>query len=137
MGDIRKLMQVDILWKGNHITCMKKFWTFNCGLCMKERPFILNAMRKDDFMNKNLLINNSNELYGACRHRTRFHRFMKNITPTPSTDEGHSSPEKSDAEITGKIPKRSRRLPLGTICANVAICAKSLAKNPIILTEDV
>ena len=92
--DIRNIVEVDILWKGNTISHMKKFGTNQCGLCMRERLAILSTMRNDELNNKNLLINASSELYGACRHRTRFHRFMKNITPTPSTDEGHSSPKK-------------------------------------------
>jgi hypothetical protein len=41
------------------------------------------------------IINNCNEIYGACRHKTRFHRFLKehaNVKNT-STDEGNK-PEK-------------------------------------------
>ena len=41
------------------------------------------------------IINNCNEIYGACRHKTRFHRFLKEHTnvKNTSTDEGNK-PEK-------------------------------------------
>jgi hypothetical protein len=36
------------------------------------------------------LINHCNEIYGACQHKTRFHRFLKEHTnvKNTSTDEG-------------------------------------------------
>ena len=83
IGDIRKIVEVDVLWKGNPINHMKKFGTVNCGLCMRERLAILEAMKRDEINNTNLLINSSGELYGTCRHRTRFHRFLKNVTTPP------------------------------------------------------
>ena len=76
-------MEVDVLWKGNPINHMKKFGTVNCGLCMRERLAILDAMKKDEINNTNLLINSSEELYGTYRHRTHFHRFLKNVIPPP------------------------------------------------------
>ena len=42
------------------------------------------------------MINSASELYGACRHRPSFHRYS--ITQHTSTDEGHTSPEKSVSE---------------------------------------
>jgi hypothetical protein len=41
------------------------------------------------------IINNCNEIYGACRHKMRFHRFLKEHTnmKNSSTDEGNK-PEK-------------------------------------------
>ena len=132
VGDIRKIVEVDILWKGNPINHMKKFGTVNCGLCMKERLAILSAMRDDRLNNTKLLINASGELYGACRHRTRFHRFLKNVIP-PSADEGQSSPEKSEDEDTESLPNRQ---PLRALCANT-MCAKKLAKKFVLLSEDV
>ena len=133
IGDIRKIVEVDVLWKGNPINHMKKFGTVNCGLCMKERLAILEAMKRDEINKTNLLINSSGELYGACRHRTRFHRFLKNVTTPPSADEG-LSPEKSDVEDIDTLP--NRYIPLSTVCADT-VCAKDLAKNFISLTEDV
>ena len=72
--DVRKHMSVDILWKGNPITCMKTYGTNHCVLCMEERCAILKQWNED----KSKLINNRSELYGGCRHRTRFHRLKKN-----------------------------------------------------------
>jgi hypothetical protein len=80
--DVRKHMSVDILWKGNPITTMKTYGTNHCALCMKERMAILEQWKKD----KSKLINSKSEIYGACRHRTRFHRLIRNIPP--STDDG-------------------------------------------------
>ena len=44
-------------------------------------------------------------VYGACRHKTRFHRFIKPSTPTLSHpqeyDEGRSSPERSVTHEAG------------------------------------
>ena len=134
IGDIRAIVDVDILWKGNPINHMKKFGSINCGLCMRERLAILAAMREDRLNNTNLLINASGELYGTCRHRTRFHRFLRNVTTPPSADEGQSSPEKSEDEGTKSSP--NRRKPLGTICANT-MCANNLAEKFVLLSEDV
>ena len=66
-------MSVDILWEGNPITCMKTYGTNHCVLCMEERCAILEQWKVD----KNKLINNRSELYGGCRHRTKFHRLRK------------------------------------------------------------
>jgi hypothetical protein len=37
------------------------------------------------------IINNCNEIYGACQHKMRFHRFLKEHTnvKNTSTDEGN------------------------------------------------
>ena len=61
---------------------------------MKERLLILNAL--GDKMDKKRLINSNNELYGACRHKPKFHRYT---TYNSSADEGQTSPER-DAETT-------------------------------------
>jgi len=43
------------------------------------------AILKQSRSNQQLLINSNNEIYGACRHRPCFHRYVKQTTP--STDE--------------------------------------------------
>ena len=40
-SNVRKHMSVEILWKGNPITCMKTYGTNRCVLCMEERVAIL------------------------------------------------------------------------------------------------
>ena len=47
----------------------------------------------------NLLINSSNEIYGACRHKLKFHRFFK--LNNLSADKG-VNPEKSLYEENAK-----------------------------------
>jgi hypothetical protein len=71
-----------VLWQGNPINVVKTFGTPNCALCNKERLEILKQSRKDP----NSLINSCNEIYGACRHNSKFHRY---ISRTPSTDESN------------------------------------------------
>ena len=76
------------------ISSMKTFGRVNCNLCMMERLEILKAERIDRLKGEGKLINSSNELYGSCRHRTKFHRYhiFKNLI---STDEGALSLERS------------------------------------------
>ena len=60
---------------------VKKIAAKNCPLCAKARTAILKQSRS----NPHLLINSNNEIHNVCRHRTRFHRYAKQATP--STDE--------------------------------------------------
>lgn len=76
-------VKVEILWKGNPLSCVKTFGTKGCKLCNKERMAILNLTRKTPKM----AINKCNEVYGACRHRPRFHRFDQSQNNATSTDE--------------------------------------------------
>jgi hypothetical protein len=76
-------VKVDILWQGDPISCMKLFGTRSCKLCAKEKILILNLTRKQPQM----AINKCTEVYGACRHRPRFHRFDQSQTNATSTDE--------------------------------------------------
>ena len=41
-------LSVDILWKGNPITCMETYETNHCVLCMEERCAILKQWKKDN-----------------------------------------------------------------------------------------
>ena len=45
--DVRKIVRILTLWRGNPISCMKLFGKMTCSLCMKERLYILRAMRKE------------------------------------------------------------------------------------------
>ena len=56
---------------------------------MKERLAILDALGDNE--GKKRLINSNNEVYGACRHKPKFHRFTHY---TSSTDDGQKSPER-------------------------------------------
>ena len=92
---IRGMVKMDVLWQGDPISCMKSFGTHSCTLCMQERIEILKQDRKDP----NSLINSNTEIYGACRHKTRFHRYlMDNSNHTYSTDDGQI-PEKVEVDL--------------------------------------
>ena len=69
--DLRKHMTFKVVKQLSPIGAMKTFTKPNCNLCMEERLMILKKLR-----NKRVTIMNENlEIYGACRHKTCFHRF--------------------------------------------------------------
>ena len=71
---------------------MKSFGKWSCLLCMMERVKILESCKLDEEQERKKTINSRSEIYGGCRHRTRFHRYTRNIY-MPSTDEG-GNPER-------------------------------------------
>ena len=74
----------EILWQGNAITISKTYGTIKCRLCAREKDFILKH-RFDK--TQPLMMNSRLEIRGACRHKPRFHRFIKH-----GTDEGLKTP---------------------------------------------
>ena len=74
--------KTEVLWKGKPLSVVKTFGTKLCKLCAKERLAILKLCRKTK-----KAINVCNEIYGACRHKPRFHRFDNQLTSPVSTDE--------------------------------------------------
>ena len=70
-ADLREIMNVEILSLLNPFSCVKQFQQPSCRLCMVERITIITEMRK----NRKAMINANSEIFGACRHRTRFHRY--------------------------------------------------------------
>ena len=69
--DLRKYMTFKVVKQLNTIGAMKIFTKPNCNPCMEERLTILTKLR-----DKHVTIMNKNsEIYGACRHKTCFHRF--------------------------------------------------------------
>ena len=70
---VRQNTTIEILWKGNPISCLKNVITTRCGLCMKERRAILTAWRGD----KPNLLNAKNEIFGACLCKSRFCQFKE------------------------------------------------------------
>jgi hypothetical protein len=89
--ELRKMMKVKIFWQGNAISCMKSFGKLNCSLCMWERIEILCTIHQEEC----IIINHCNEIYGACRHKTRFYRFQKEHTNVKNTNTGEGNkPEK-------------------------------------------
>ena len=76
-------LDISIMWKGNALSTMKTFGTRNCVLCAKERVAIVKHWWKD----KKTLINSNTEIFGGCRHKTKFHRY--NDRNQASTDESN------------------------------------------------
>ena len=75
-GQIREVCNLKILYTFNPFSFTRGARTFECRLCMGEKMEILDARKK----NAKCLINKNSDIYGPCRHRTKFHRF-------PCTDE--------------------------------------------------
>ena len=83
--EVRALCATKILWKANPIPCVKPFKKMSCALCMRERAEIIKRALKND----KKTINSNSELYGACKHNPKFHRFTtKTVTQGRSTDDG-------------------------------------------------
>ena len=75
---------------------MKNVRTHECRLCLAEKSAIVEARLKG----KNL-INDNSEIYGPCRHISKFHRF-------PSTEERGKAREKD--KIHKNVTVRNKRL---------------------------
>ena len=84
---------------------MKSFGQLNCNLCMKERTTILKVAKEEKLLGRSILINSKSEIYGACRHKTKFHRY--HVNEVTSADEGNN-PER----VKGNAKKS--QLSLGT-----------------------
>ena len=70
--DLRKYMMFKVIKQLNPIVAMKTFTKPNFNLCIQERLTILNKLR-----DKHVTVMNKNsEIYGACRHKTTFHKFF-------------------------------------------------------------
>jgi GIY-YIG catalytic domain len=89
----RNNINCKILWQGNPINVVKTFGTPNCALCNRERLEILKHLRKAP----ESLINSHNEIYGACRHNPKFHRYKSR---SPSTDESNKDERVTLTDIT-------------------------------------
>ena len=64
-------MTFKVIKQLNPIRAMKKFTKPNCNLCMQERLTILKKLRDKRIT----VMKNNSEIYGACWHKTTFHRF--------------------------------------------------------------
>ena len=84
---------------------MKTFGKLNCTLCMNERMELIKAKNLEKMMKNKKMINSCTEIYGACRHKPKFHRYA--ISKTSSTDEGLTSPERSAKESLFDSPFHS------------------------------
>ena len=78
-AELREIMDFSIVAEVNPIGAVKTFGKMCCSLCMEERLTIVKASKKKGVE----LVNRCSEIYGACRHRTRFHRFIPACTDDP------------------------------------------------------
>jgi hypothetical protein len=124
-SDLRKIMKYEILWQANPISAMKTFGKLNCALCMRERVEILRAHQQNELA----LINYNLEIFGACRHKTKFHRFLKEAgsVKSTSTDDGGSQkrvPGGKGNEASVSQPRPARTCHLEgkvTVCVPVQL----------------
>ena len=68
---LREYLTCKVVKQPNPISAMKTLTKPNFNICMEERLTILKKLcgKRVTIMNKN------SETYGACRHKTTFHRF--------------------------------------------------------------
>ena len=90
-------MSSEALWQGKAIGASKTFGTSHCTLCDHERPAILEALDK----NPNQLINSCDEIFGSCRHKTKFHRYVRktDTSADDSMEEEKVGPMKVTTEV--------------------------------------
>ena len=74
---VRSMMKFEVLWKGDTLSCIHNFNSFNCHLCMAEKMEILKA----NFSERSRTINKCEEIFGTCRHNSKFHTLQE-ISPT-------------------------------------------------------
>ena len=69
-------LEFDILYQANLVSVVCTFGTSKCRICAREKLDIF----KHSFNPLVKLMNNCLEIYGACKHKPKFHRYK-------STDE--------------------------------------------------
>ena len=76
--DLCKCVTFKVIKQLNPIGAMKTFTKPNCNQYIQERLIILKKLRDK----RATVMNKDSEIYGACRHKTTFHRFWL-ITDDP------------------------------------------------------
>ena len=69
--DLSNYMMFKVVKQLSIIGAMKTFTKPNCNLCLEEHSTIFKKLRDK----RVTIINKSSNIYGACRHKTCFHRF--------------------------------------------------------------
>ena len=104
----RSQLEYRILWQGNPISAVKSFGKDHCALCSKERYYIMEHFKR----NPNKLINSCSEIYGACRHKPRFHRFKEETTTdVDSTDERRKREKVKRMQLSNKRRRINKNTP--------------------------
>ena len=97
-------MRFEVLHRSNTISTMKTIGTDQCKLCTDEKIRILKNNR-DSGTN---LINKCSEVFSACRHQTKFHRFPSHNNGTDETS--YSLVER----VTSPLPSPTGRTSIST-----------------------
>jgi len=88
------------IWQGDPLSCVRTFGTKSCKLCFREKIAILELIRK----HPSKAINVRNEIHGACRHKPRFHRFIKrNMYSTDESSEDENRPSSTTSTDTSEF----------------------------------
>ena len=114
-GQVRDLCTFEIIRTINPFSFMRGIRTYECRLCMEEKVEILKAKKN----NPRTLINENSDIYGPCRHRTKFHRYL--CTDELCESEKNSSKYKK-AKSRINVKRRNRkRASLGTITNTIGL----------------
>ena len=100
--EIRDLCSFKILQTVNPFSFMKNVRSYECRLCLAEKSWIVKMKQAKNIINEN------SEIYGPCRHRAKFHRFLHSCT-----DESHIGDEKGKTHPAKR--QKQMRTPLGEI----------------------
>ena len=131
-GQIRSLCDFKVLQSISVFSFMKNIRSYSCRLCMAEKSCIVTAKKNST------LINSDSEIYGPCRHRSKFHRFLSTCDCTdehgecekgkcPNAMAAHrearKKAKKAEREKAKKAGKKTvelarLRIPLSTIDEN-------------------
>ena len=102
--ELRALMSFKVLNSSNPILAKKTIGTNQSKLCTDEKIRIL----KNSKNSGTNLINKCFKVYGACRHRTKFHRFPSHNNGTDETS--YSLVER----VTSPLPSPTGRTSIST-----------------------
>jgi hypothetical protein len=91
-------MSISILWQGDPLVVNETFMTNKCRLCEKEKIEIVKSLRREP----KKVINACLEIYGACRHKPKFHQFSKR--PPDTEDSSRKKRAATRNNPTGRIP---------------------------------
>ena len=101
---------------------------------MKERLEIFKAFKEKG--NSKKVINSNNELYGACMHKPRFHRYLNYNS---STDDGQTSPERANKLAVTNPPPTASTDPNFKLCTYISTSTDNMQNLnlPVLLQEEV
>ncbi len=94
--ELKTLASYHVIWRGDPLTTVKTFGTDRCLLCTQERLNIFKWFR----LKPEKLINKCHEIYGACKHKPKFHRFPTALSSTDESSRTKSKTRRSNHRST-------------------------------------